>query len=288
MRKKYEPAIALENTKEVPLRAIMDAGFTSVMPKDERNPNFRKDVEEAKKLGFAIPYIHASSNNIDQLWAEGAAKKKYISETISTMKFCKDNDIKTMVMHPAFGDPAMKPNPPSVAGIKNFSELLKIAQDLGITIAFENVANGIEHLEFLLDNMHLSDHDISGLKFCWDTGHNRHYDKGIDFMKKYGDRLGAVHISDTNATWKPGQDHTFDFHLLPGDGDIDFEEVGTKIAKSSYTGPIMLETLKNSASDKVRKYDNMSVERYLRRAYTKAKELSDFTTRKDEEVNNVN
>jgi sugar phosphate isomerase/epimerase len=265
----------------VSLKEIEKAGFRAVMPKDERNPHFKQDVQNAQEMGFEIPFIHASSKEIDQLWAEGSAKKRCLGDTMETIKYCGKQGIKTMVLHPVFGDPVTRPNPPCKQGLKSFTELVKAASDNDVKIAIENVAGGKKHLEFLLDNI-VSEY----LKFCWDTGHNRHYDKFTDFMKKYGDRLGAVHINDTNATWKPGQDHSFDFHMLPGDGDIDFVDVGTKIAESNYTGPIMLETIKFHMSDKLRKYDNLSTERYLDTAYKRAKDLSDLTTRKHEEVHN--
>jgi len=279
--KKYEPGIALENTKKLSLCAIAFAGFSAVMPK-ENSKRFKADVRDAKDLGLRIPYIHAAfSKEVDQLWAEGSAKKKHISDLIKTIKFCGKEGIKTMVMHPVSGDPVTRPNAPCKEGFESFTELLKAASDENVKIALENVAGGTKHLEFLLDNI-----DSYYLDFCWDTGHNRHYDKDMDFMKKYGDRLGAVHISDTNSTWKPGQDHTFDAHLLPWDGDIDFEDVGAKIAESTYSGPVMLETIKHHKSGRLGKYDDMSAESFLKTAYNRAKMLSNFTTSKHKEVYN--
>ena len=57
-----------------------------------------------------------------------------------------------------------------------------------------------------------------------------------------------------------------DSHLLPFDGNIDFDEVMRDLAKSGYQGSLMLEVFSGI-------YPNMTTDEFMKTAYDRAKRL---------------
>jgi sugar phosphate isomerase/epimerase len=73
----------------------------------------------------------------------------------------------------------------------------------------------------------------SGIRVCLDTGHTTLGRQWRRFLEVAGPRLNHVHAND-----HCGQ---FDDHLPPGDGTIDWKEIGDGLRDASFEGWIMLE-----------------------------------------------
>ena len=106
--------------------------------------------------------------------------------------------------------------------------------------------------------------------FCWDIGHEYCFSKGIKFMELFGDRLCALHIHDNRCVTDT------DDHLLPFDGNIDFEEVAKAIAKSGYKGTVMLELNRFALVEGKKIYEDLDDEEYIKRAADSARKLADM------------
>jgi hypothetical protein len=130
----------------------------------------------------------------------------------------------------------------------------KYAKEKGVTVAIEN-QRFLENFSYIVDK-----YDVS---FCWDCGHEYGFSKGIRFMELYGDRCVALHIHDNRC----GIDT--DDHMIPFDGNIDFNVVAANLASKNYRGTLMLELGKPS-----RFYNDLSEEEYIFRAVSAAKKLS--------------
>jgi sugar phosphate isomerase/epimerase len=88
---------------------------------------------------------------------------------------------------------------------------------------------------------------------CLDTGHlalGRHWDAFIDIA---GPRLRHIHANDNHGTW--------DDHLPPGDGQIDWSHIATSLRAARFSGWIMLELACPGTTP---------MSEYLSRAHTKA------------------
>lgn len=71
------------------------------------------------------------------------------------------------------------------------------------------------------------------VKVCLDTGHlflGRHWHR---FVAVSGARLAHIHASDNHGTW--------DDHLAPGDGAVDWSEVFASLHRTAFAGWIMVE-----------------------------------------------
>ena len=158
---------------------------------------------------------------------------------------------------------------PSVQGLKNFERILKVAKRNKVKIAIENVdCYSIKHVYYLLDN--IKDKSVG---FCYDVGHHHLYNPETDLLKKYGDRLFAVHLHDNLMDWQKGYDYTRDLHLLPFDGKINFDKVCKKLKAIGYKGVVMLE-LHKKACGTPQMYENIDNIKYLAEAYHRAEKLS--------------
>jgi sugar phosphate isomerase/epimerase len=87
------------------------------------------------------------------------------------------------------------------------------------------------HLEYLFERI------VSpALALCYDVAHDRlHSEKPLALLRTWRDRLGVMHVSDTNGRR--------DWHWLPGDGDTDFAKVGACVQPSLFGGTLMLESM---------------------------------------------
>ena len=124
-----------------------------------------------------------------------------------------------------------------------FAREAELAQKLGIGLAFENMFDGeqrrfgstAEDLIAIQDSFH-SDH----IGVCWDVGHaNRMYHaQQLLAIRKLGSRIKALHIDDNL-----GKD---DLHLLPFEGNVNWEQVMHTMHDSGCNADLIYEIRNNS------------------------------------------
>lgn len=249
------------------LKNIKEAGFKNVMLsyKTVKNDDVLKIINDLK---LNVCYYHINNAFANDLWVIGDSADKYIQDVIKEIEFCGRNKIPIAIMHATEGSPtefALKPN---ANGLNNFKKILEIAKKNNVKIALENLdVYSIKHLEFLLDN--ISD---KSLGFCYDIGHYHLANLKRDLLKKYGNRLLALHIHDNLMDWYPGHDYTRDLHLLPFDGKINFEKVCAKLKGVDFKGIVMLEIHK-IAFAQPQMYKNLDNLEYLKEAHKRAENL---------------
>jgi sugar phosphate isomerase/epimerase len=161
-----------------------------------------------------------------------------------------------MVMHLSAGN---TPPPPNQNGLQLIRDLVRQAENLGVTIALENAEDyGNHYLEFVFSNIR-----SPNLGFCYDSSHDfiaREF-RGRA-LEKWGSLLAATHFSDNHGI--------NDDHLLPGRGSIDWHAVTHRFPKSSYKGTLMLEVDGPEANK------GFTAEGFLNAAYLKARELDEM------------
>jgi sugar phosphate isomerase/epimerase len=86
-------------------------------------------------------------------------------------------------------------------------------------------------------------------------------------MPLFGDKLVCLHLHDNYAVFNG------DSHLIPFDGKIDFSYVARAIRESSYQGSLMLELGNSSPNGSGAKYDGVTPEAFLQKAYSAADTL---------------
>lgn len=223
-----------------------------------------EDFEKAMKLfsenGIICETLHAPFDKINDMWSEDAKKGDAIlSRLKDSVDKCAKYNIPVTIIHVSSGRPMPEIN---YMGIKRYEELFEYAEKNGVKVALENLRY-LENLEFLIKK-----YENTG--FCWDNGHEYCYTPGVEYMNLFGDRLIALHIHDNVC----GVDT--DDHLLPFDGNIDFEKVAKHLAGSGYKGTLMLEIAKNVTRNGEAIYEALSDEEYFERAANAARKLSEM------------
>ena len=150
--------------------------------------------------------------------------------------------------------------------VEYFTRLCKVAEDVGVTICFENLpftslplSRWNETLEFVrLMN-------TPAMKMCLDTGHAAVYgDSPADAVRKIGkEYLATLHVHDNNGV--------SDFHWRPGEGVIDWADFTKALHEINFEGCVSLETASKKFDDP---NEQDAAEREL---FSKVKAMADGT-----------
>ena len=129
-------------------------------------------------------------------------------------------------------------------------------KEIGIKIAIENTRQRI-YVEYILENI-----KDENLGLCFDAGHYHCFYKDEFNYSLFKNRIFAIHLHDN--------DKIGDLHLLPFDGNIDWNNVLTKLKENNYNGPITLEVCY--------RYDylNQSVDDFYKEAYERGRKLEEI------------
>lgn len=250
------------------LNNIKNAGFENVMV-SFKNKSVEETITLAKSLGISVEYLHLDNRRANELWATGESAEKFVKNTIEQIELCGRHNIKIAVMHSISGGPTDFALPPNKQGLENMQRILEVAKKNNVKIAIENIArSSTKHLFYILDNI-----KSENLGFCYDVGHHHLYNPNTDLIKKYEDRVFALHLHDNLMDWKLGYDYTRDIHLLPFDGKINFDRVCKKLHDIKYKGIVMLELHKNPGYGP-EKYKEMDCLEYLKEAKKRGERLA--------------
>ncbi len=210
-----------------------------------------------KEYDIVCETIHAPFDHINDMWSDDKkAGQTILNRLKESVDRCEKYGIPVTVVHVSSGRPM-----PEITeiGVKRYRELFDYAKEKGVKVALENLRY-LENLKYFFDRYD----DVS---FCWDNGHQYCRGENIDYMSMFGDRTIALHIHDNRAELDT------DDHLLPFDGNIDFDIVAKAIADSGYEGTLMLEVFKNASKGDERLYESLTEEEYYTRAVNSAKKL---------------
>jgi sugar phosphate isomerase/epimerase len=83
----------------------------------------------------------------------------------------------------------------------------------------------------------------SAMGLCFDTGHALMAckDNCLEYAQRYADRLFMIHIHDNHGT--------SDEHLIPFEGNFDWEGFAPVLARSPYQFPILIESACRETGD---------------------------------------
>jgi sugar phosphate isomerase/epimerase len=194
------------------------------------------------------------------LWEAGREAELYISELIQEVKLANEYNIKTVIMHITGGDTPPQKN---YKGVKNIEKVLDYCENYGITLCLENLRR-LDYLIYVYEKI-----QNTNLKFCFDTGHANAMTKNIKEFPwdTFGDRLYYLHLNDNNGAK--------DEHLIPFQGNIDWDGIAMIIKK--YCKDIGL-TLEVRSNDGIRKVYNEY--EYLKMCYNSLLRLENIIEEK--------
>lgn len=167
-------------------------------------------------------------------------RKKILFSSIEISKIIETN---ILVLHPEYifknykdaQNFLSKPNKRYL--IDGFKQIVDTAKDYEISLGIENVQHWDE---FPLlndpDSIQTVLNYLDNTGFILDLFHSEIADNTLDFVKKVGDSIISIHLSDKDKNRG---------RILPGEGEIDLRELILLLQKIGYCGPLMIE-LNNS------------------------------------------
>ena len=117
----------------------------------------KKMVKMIRERGLYFQSVHAPFTKMHLPWEKGKAGDAAIDELIDCVRECAEVEAPIVVIHPIIG---MDRHNPTDLGIERFGRLVRVAEELGIKLAFENV-EGIEYLEKIIAELGSSSASIS-------------------------------------------------------------------------------------------------------------------------------
>lgn len=198
------------------------------------------DMREcAKANGLGIHQLHGAWPHVDDLTKEGRAQTvEYFKKNIVGAKILA---CPRVVIHPLMpklylGEPYDEQEDFEVNGLV-LETLAPVARENGVTVCFENMpfpkhtcfsfVKQIKKLLSMIDDEHI--------KACLDVGHfNSEKGDICEAICLLGDHLSTLHVHDDRY----GQDR----HLIPFQGETDWDGFIRGLKTISYQGVISLET----------------------------------------------
>ena len=143
---------------------------------------------------------------------------------------------------------------------RSFDELQPYCMEKGVKICIENLFDIPEKYVLGQWDWLLKEYPPEYMGICLDAGHGYMVwrERLPELIRKYRDRIYAVHLHDNIGS--------VDFHLLPGDGQMDWKKVMQELAGSAYQLPLVLEV--NSCEE--------SAEEFLKRAFAAGERLQGY------------
>lgn len=215
----HKIGFSLDGSYSIPMPEVMQilqgSGFCAVSPLWQRDVNLDGAINAAARCGLTLQSLHGPLRGLPGMWAQEEAPIQ--EDCLQAAEACAAFGIPVLVIHSWNGIHYTYRQDALYFG--HFDRLVERACKHGIRIAFENL-EGAEYLDALMARYQGCD----AVGFCWDSGHERCYTPGRDFLKSYGDRLLITHLNDNLGVTHPEGllQGTDDLHLLIGDGNTDW------------------------------------------------------------------
>lgn len=218
---------------EQQVKDIKNAGFDCVI--DTADPAFKhengankKRFKLFKKYGLKLSSLHMRYNKdeLPYFWQQGKVGNKLEKNLIKDVKIAHKYDFTCVVVH-VRGEW-------SEVGANRLKNVLKYCEKYNVPLALEN----LNHNGKLLDKI-FKTIKSNYLKFCYDVGHNHAFDPEVDYLTKYKNKLITLHLHDNLGKDVPVEKYKKigyeklnpDMHTLNKYGNIDWDEIASKLAK---------------------------------------------------------
>lgn len=252
------------------IEIMKSVGFDQFFYCEKKNQRASDDeavAEKAAKIGIGFHSIHAPFYAMDDMWHDesGELAKIMEQELKNSIDNCHNLDVPIVVMHAIIG---MDNHTPTELGLERIGNVIDYAVKRGVTIGFENT-EGEYYLKALLDKYG----ELENVGFTYDSGHELCYNGGSDMLGKYGKYLISTHLDDNRGMTDPEHPNFLDdYHLLPFDGNADWEGIARRLNKCGFDGSLTLEVDSKGrcGSHSNDKYLGMSIEQFVSAAYDSA------------------
>lgn len=146
--------------------------------------------------------------------------------------------------------------------IKRIKPLLRTAERYNVTLLTENLPSGASvYAENISEFVERVDHPLFG--WCYDVGHSHSEGDTLEAFRRITRAPLSLHIHDN--------DGTYDEHLMPGDGNLDWQDLLHSLKAVGYKGDFVLE-----ANEQCNEADDGCRDFILRELYERSKRMVEY------------
>ena len=241
---------------------IHDAGFTAFFSSENATDmqSVTKIRKKADALGLRYEFLHAPYQGVNGMWTDEERSYPFLKRVLESIDSASENGVPAIIMHVSSGW-----HPPQIndLGLSRYDKIVEYGEKRGVIIAFENLRKVGNHA-YLMQRYE----DSKFVAYCFDNGHEHCYTETVPYLDLFGKKLLCTHIHD-NFGRPADPEANGDLHLLPFDGNYDFQTMMRKLDKYGYTGTLMLET-----GNWNERYAHLTPEQLLKTAYERVEKLS--------------
>ncbi len=215
-------------------------------------------LDYAKSKGLEITFAHLGYSTLNDLWFEDETGEKTTEVYLNDVRQLFGNGVYSVMMHPSRKH---EDHPYDERGIERWRRVCNLANELGMKASFENTyVRGALYTVF--DNI-----KADNVGVCFDSGHSNVYYNGDYPFDKFAGKIFEIHLHDNHGLK--------DEHLLPFDGNIDWDEIIGKLVKAGYKGDISLELCYRN------EYEKMGVYEFYKEGYKRGVKLQEIFEKYD-------
>ncbi len=248
------------------LDLVHNTGFETFFTGNQDADTITALKEKADQYGMIFETIHAPFKGINNMWLSGIDYLPVYRAMKHSIDLASENGIPTVVSHVSSGW-----TPPGIndLGCERFDEIVLYAEEKGVKVAFENLRM-IGNLAYFTERYE----NVDTVRFCYDFGHEHCYTKTVSWMDIFCHKVICTHIHDNMGRGWEKTSPSPDTHLLPFEGNIDYEKVIAKLDEYGYAGPLTLEVTNS-------KYPEYTPEEFLATCYERLQRMSAFSKAPD-------
>jgi len=211
---------------------------------NKRRIAYIKDLSSSYGLRLVV---HAPFNNINACAVNPSIRRASIKELSRCFTRASMLESELVVVHLGLDSPIslFKPGFSWKVCIRSAKELLRLASQHGVQIAFENLTKGTGMLKNVEEVASLVK-SVDGVKLSFDIGHANLVGQVRDFLERFLDIMVHAHIHDNDGKQ--------DLHLPVGEGTIDWSYALPMLKKIK--GPLIIEPLDFQGA--LRSFSNLS------------------------------
>ena len=243
------------------LELIKKTGFDSVFISSYKNDEVAKIKSKADEIGLTVEFIHARYQGINNMWLPGLSYVDIYEKMTEAIDSASSNGIEGVVVHVSSGWKAPDVND---LGLSRFDQLVLCAREKGVKLVFENLRY-TGNLACLVDRYECMPH----VMFCYDVGHENCYTKTVRWMNIFTTRVFCTHIHDNPGRALEDKTGDYDLHLLPFEGNCDYERIMSDLNAYGYDRRLSLEVMHYKPE-----YQHMTAEEFLSTCYERLVKIS--------------
>jgi len=232
LNKPLEEAMPLVLEAPTKFIELVDAGLHALSPS---RVEVLLEIKEAHGLEYSV---HAPYTDVNIAAEDPRVREAILGRLEASIRYASDLGAEMLVFHPGNTTALEWALPPGTAwriNLESARRLMDYAETLGVRAVIENVP---EPFPFVMKSVEDFDrfYDEIGIEafMVLDVAHAHIRGEELEFIERFGDRIGHVHVSDNRGDG--------DTHLRIGEGSVAWGEVMETLKESPFDGWVTIES----------------------------------------------